>query len=243
MVLAGPPPSPSRRASTRARAMPKSVTTTRPSLPRSTLSGLRSRCTTPAACAPASPSAMATPTATARPTEKAPSRASAAESDSPSTYSMVRNFSPSCSPMSNTRATFWWVTRRASLASRRKRSRIPGVESSSRRITLSATISSSSRSRARYTVPMPPAPTSARISYRPASRGRSPECALALEMTVAGAPTAEPTGASSARAAGRSPGGSIATMVGPSWSTGGSRRGSPTAHRRGHRRPKHCGTG
>src|SRR5688572_20846330 len=37
------------------RASPKSVTSTRPSLPMSTLSGLKSRCTRPAACAAARP--------------------------------------------------------------------------------------------------------------------------------------------------------------------------------------------
>ncbi len=136
-------------APARARAMPKSVMTTRPSLPSRTLSGLRSLCSTPAECALASPSAMAVPTATARAGENAPSRARAVASDSPSTNSMVRNFSPSCSPMSKTRATFLWVTRRASFASCRKRSGMPGVADSSRRITLSATTSSSSTSRAR----------------------------------------------------------------------------------------------
>ena len=117
------------------------------------------------------------------PAGSAPERARAADSDSPSTSSMVRNFSPSCSPMSKTRATFLWVTRRASFTSRRKRSRMPGVATSSRRSTLSATISSSSRSRARYTVPMPPrrgargsrsAPRGAGArSKRPGSRRRT----------------------------------------------------------------------
>ncbi len=50
----------------------------------------------------------------------------AAPSDSPSTNSIVRNRSPSCSPMSNVRATFLCVTRRASFTSWRKRSSISG---------------------------------------------------------------------------------------------------------------------
>ena len=44
-----------RRCSRRSRASPKSVTRTRPSRPTRTLSGLKSRCTSPAACAAASP--------------------------------------------------------------------------------------------------------------------------------------------------------------------------------------------
>ncbi len=92
-VAAGP-------AAAIARAMPKSVSTTRPSAAMRTLSGLRSLWITPAACALARPAAIACAISTARATEKAPSRAMAAASDSPSTSSMVRNFSPSCSPMS-----------------------------------------------------------------------------------------------------------------------------------------------
>ena len=75
--------------------MPKSVMTTRPSRPSSTLSGLRSRCTTPAACAAASPAQMALAIVRTSSTGRRPLAPSFAASDSPSTNSMVRNFSPS----------------------------------------------------------------------------------------------------------------------------------------------------
>jgi hypothetical protein len=65
---------------------------------------------------------------------------------SPSTYSIVRNRTPSCSPISNVRATFAWVTRRASLTSSRK---LASESASSAPTILSATVSSSSRSRTR----------------------------------------------------------------------------------------------
>src|SRR6185295_14824824 len=45
---------------------PKSVSLTRPSVPMRTLPGLTSRCTTPAACAAASPSATSRPIAATR---------------------------------------------------------------------------------------------------------------------------------------------------------------------------------
>ena len=62
-VTAASSPRSSDDAASMARANPKSVTRTRPSLPTSTLSGLKSRCTRPAACAAARPAAGADATA------------------------------------------------------------------------------------------------------------------------------------------------------------------------------------
>jgi hypothetical protein len=55
---------PSSVASSASRASPKSVTRTPPSRPTITFWGLKSRCTTPAACAAASPRPAATNTST-----------------------------------------------------------------------------------------------------------------------------------------------------------------------------------
>ncbi len=151
---------PSEGSSMWVRAIPKSVTTTRPLLSSITLSGFRSRCTTPASCAAERAAHVAWAMESARATDSAPARASNIESGSPSTYSIVRNFSPSCSPMSKVRATLGCVTRLASFTSRLKRSSTPGTAMSSPFNILSATISSSSRSRTRYTLPIPPSPTS-----------------------------------------------------------------------------------
>jgi hypothetical protein len=76
----------------------------------------------------------------------APLRARIAESGSPSTSSIVRNFSPLCSPISNMRATLRCWMRLVSFTSRRNRS----SASSDRPAlsTLSATFSSSSVSSA-----------------------------------------------------------------------------------------------
>jgi hypothetical protein len=74
-----------------------------------TFSGLRSRCTTPAACAAASPGAQGqSEIATTRSSpslQHLAARARVAERPRRRCSSIVRNFSPSCSPMSNMRAT------------------------------------------------------------------------------------------------------------------------------------------
>jgi hypothetical protein len=128
------------------RAMPKSVMTTRPSLPSSTLSGLRSRCTTPAACAAPSPAQIALATSTTRASGIGDRGSRALAREAPSMSSIVRNLCAPCSPMSKVRATFAWVTRRASFTSCRKRLIIDGSADSSARSTFSATSSPSARS-------------------------------------------------------------------------------------------------
>ena len=69
-MYSGVPTTPCVRApvlsSASVRAMPKSVSTTRPLRSISTFAGFRSRCTTPAACAAASPSHTDSPTRAAR---------------------------------------------------------------------------------------------------------------------------------------------------------------------------------
>jgi hypothetical protein len=149
--------------------MPKSVMTTLPSRAQSTLSGLRSRCTTPTACAAESPRHSSAPTSSTRWIDSRPAVAIAEASDSPSTYSIVKNFPRGESPISNTRATLRCVMRLASFTSRLNRSSMAALPTSSGFRIFSATSSSSSRSNARYTVPMPPSPSGARSSYRPAS--------------------------------------------------------------------------
>ena len=113
-------------------AIPKSVTTTRLSLATSTLSGLRSRWTTPAECAADMPAQTSFTMWSTSASGSLPRLAITLESASPSTNSIVRNFSPSCSPMSKVRATLRCVTRRASFASCRKRASIPGESTRSR---------------------------------------------------------------------------------------------------------------
>jgi hypothetical protein len=80
-------------------ATPKSVSTTRPSRAISTLSGLRSRWTTPTAWAAANASHSSTALATATPAGSGPAR-SRSVSDSPATSSIVKNVRPSARPSS-----------------------------------------------------------------------------------------------------------------------------------------------
>ena len=70
-------------------AMPKSVMRTRPSSPTSMLAGLMSRCTSPAACAAASPRPAATYRSSTARTAGRRSRSSQRASVSPSTNSIA----------------------------------------------------------------------------------------------------------------------------------------------------------
>ena len=155
----------------RALAMPKSVRTTRPSFPSMTLSGLRSRCSTPARWAAPRPAHTSVAIAMVAAGVTRPSRSRRARSDSPSMSSMVKKQSLRSCPMSKQRATFGCVTRRARRTSRRKRSSMPGSRAISRAMTLSATVSSSVTSRARYTLPIPPTPMRPRMAKRSATSG------------------------------------------------------------------------
>lgn len=112
-------------SSNRARAMPKWVVATRPSRASSTLSGLNPG-------APRRPRAPRRDPVHDRERDAqrlvrgTGPRAILPPSGSPSTSSIVRKRSPSCSPMSNTRATLRCVTRLASFTSRRNHSHDPG---------------------------------------------------------------------------------------------------------------------
>src|SRR5690606_16256923 len=70
-------------------AMPKSVSTTRPSLAISTLAGFTSRCSTPAACAARSAASTSAPIPAARAGDIGPSASSTSASDRPRTSSIT----------------------------------------------------------------------------------------------------------------------------------------------------------
>jgi hypothetical protein len=86
------------RASAAERAMPKSVTTQRPRVSTSTLSGFTSRCTTPSACAYPSARAVSAITRRTRAGGSGPSRASSAESERPRTSCMVKKLTGATRP-------------------------------------------------------------------------------------------------------------------------------------------------
>ena len=85
-----------------------------------------------------------------------------------------------------------WLSAAAVRASRLKRSTIPSpMSSSAGASTLIATLRSSARSWARYTVAMPPRPSSARISYWPSvAWRRASTCALCSTRRTGGATVA-----------------------------------------------------
>ncbi|MCB9748871.1 MAG: hypothetical protein H6713_02565 [Myxococcales bacterium] len=147
-----------------ARASPKSITRTRPSSPSITLSGLKSRCTSPAAWAAASPRAAARYLSTTSRHDRGCAR-SHARSVTPRMCSIATNTRPSCTPTSCTPTTLGWARRASAWASRSSRTR-PSVRRSREPTslglcsTLIATVRSSSGSWAANTVPMPPAPSS-----------------------------------------------------------------------------------
>src|SRR5690606_39034500 len=76
-------------------AMPKSVSTTRPSLAISTLAGFTSRCSTPAACAARSAASTSAPIPAARAGDIGPSASSTSPSDRPRTSSITIHGRPS----------------------------------------------------------------------------------------------------------------------------------------------------
>ena len=152
---------------TSARARPKSVTSTRPARSTSTLSGLKSRWTMPAACAAASPRPaartrpMISILACARPRATPPcSRPRRA----PSRRGRARAIVSRVEHRDHVRVA--QLRHRARLAQQpglrgRRRRRAPGAGPSS------ATLRSSSVSCASHTTPMPPAPSSRSSRYLP----------------------------------------------------------------------------
>ena len=137
-----------------------------PSLVTMMFSGFRSRCTSAAACAAASPSA--TPTAIDSNFFSATGpRPMISRSESPRISSITSQVSPSRELKSWMVTMFRWLSAEALRASRSKRARRSRSLVSSCGRTLMATSRPSRVSRARYTSPIPPAPMGPEISYGP----------------------------------------------------------------------------
>ena len=142
-------------------AMPKSPTLAVPSAARSTLPGLTSRWSTPAAWDAARAAATSAPMRRARSGASGPS-ANLSAKVRPGRSSMTRKGTPSCSPLSKTATTLGWLSPAAARASASKRSRTPGSDARWGLSRFTATSRSSRRSRAAHTSPMPPRPMSPR---------------------------------------------------------------------------------
>jgi hypothetical protein len=154
------------RVSAACHAIPKSSTFTRSMSPstRNRFEGFRSRCTTPPACAKESASATRVPSLTVSLTDSAP-RLKRSDKSSPSSHSMARNGSPAGpTPCATYRTMAGWRSSESTSISRAKR---PLCADFSPSITLTATASPVTRSKARKTSPIPPAPASRSISNRP----------------------------------------------------------------------------
>ena len=131
-------------------------------------SGFRSPWRTPSRCADSIAAHAAASMRLARETSSRPSATSSRCRSTPRTSSITRYGPPSGSePQANTRTIDGCVSRASVCASRRKRSRAAGSGTSSGRITLIATGRSSTTSRAAYTAPIPPRPSSPSIRYLP----------------------------------------------------------------------------
>ena len=142
-------------------AMPKSVTITRPRAPSSRmLSGLMSRWMIESACAAPSASADSAMIRRTSSTGSLPRRRMRLATDSPSTYPMTKYTRPCPSPTVWIGTMWGWLSLAAVWASRVKRSRMSDWKASSGGSTLMATRRWSRSSRARYTTPIPPRPTS-----------------------------------------------------------------------------------
>ena len=141
-------------------ARPKSVSTTRPSSPSSTLPGLTSRCMMPALCAAFSAFSTPRPISTAFAADTGPSSAMVSCNDFDATYSMTIHGSPSVRSTSKMRTTLTLLRRAIARASRSERSRISrrssGVRPGGGTSSLMATSRCSTSSRAFQTRPMPP---------------------------------------------------------------------------------------
>ncbi len=144
-------------------AIPKSVSTTRPSLASSTLAGFTSRCSTPASCAARSADSTSAPMCAARCGGNGPSASRSSASEMPRTSSITIHGRPSCVATSYTVTTLWFATRAAAHASRSRRAYIRSTSLAGRpcgaRTSFTATSRFSTSSRARQTVPMPPSPS------------------------------------------------------------------------------------
>lgn len=144
-------------------AIPKSVSTTRPSFAISTLAGFTSRCSTPAAWAERSASSTSAPIRAARCGAIGPSASSTSASDRPRTSSITIHGRPSSVATSYTVTTLRSAIRAAAHASRSRRAYIRSTSDAGSpagaRTSFTATSRCSTSSRARHTVPMPPSPS------------------------------------------------------------------------------------
>ncbi len=102
-------------------AMPKSLSTARPSAEISTLLGFTSRCSTPAACAVSRALSSRAPSSAACSGGSGPSSAMTCSRDRPPMNSMMIHGLPSSSTTSKTVTTAGWLSRAAVRASRRVR--------------------------------------------------------------------------------------------------------------------------
>ena len=143
-----------------ARARPKSISLA-PDFVSITLPGLRSRCTTPARCARSSASAIWAPSrsisASGSGPVREPLRPASRPRPAPSRGSR-------CRPRARRRSSVQmcgWLSVETVFASRSKRARTSGFADRCCGSTLTATSRPSRVSRARYTSPMPPAPSGA----------------------------------------------------------------------------------
>lgn len=144
------------------RAIPKSIRRG-PSEASSTLPGLTSRWTIPAAWTAASAWASPAPSIRTSAPAMAPAPRTAADRVGPATYSVASHGTSASASPSSSGATWGPVTDRATAISRRKRLRKPGSWATSRRTVLTATGSPPPSGAPRKTSPMPPAPSRARI--------------------------------------------------------------------------------
>ena len=131
------------------RAMPKSVTTTRPSSASITLYEVTSRWTMCRPCAAPSAESTARAIWTASSGGSAPSRRRRCFSVSPGTYSMAMYVTPSAVPRSYTPTMLAWLRLAAACASMRKRSTNSSSAASLALSTLTATWRPSRSSSAR----------------------------------------------------------------------------------------------
>ena len=137
------------------------------------LSGLRSRCTIPAACAWPSASATWPPMSATRGQGRRVCRLISARRDGPATNSITIQGAPSCSTTSWIVMTPGWASRAAARASRSARATSPARSAGccgGSRSSLTATIRSSNSSCPRHTRPRPPCPTGSPSTYRPPTK-------------------------------------------------------------------------
>ena len=146
-----------------ARAIPKSVSFTRPSCPSRMLPGLTSRWVMPAACAASSAPRMASPTVATRSGCSGPSSLITSASDRDGTSSMTTQGRESSSRTSNRVTTLGWPSRAIARASRSVRSQLTARSSGDRlpgrTTSFTATVRRRKVSSASQTAPIAPRPS------------------------------------------------------------------------------------